>query len=132
MIAGFNHTLRFNIQNANPLVQASEIIWLRDDDEISNCRGSVTVTVINGTTFEFSEDCQSLKLVNITYNITGVIAFLASNVVGGSGSFVNLTVHGRYSILLNEKLHPCSYVHVHLQYSSKVICTFIAVCLTTK
>jgi len=91
---GSTHTLRFDIQNANPSVQLLEIAWLIGDDVEVNFLPNGTV--MDGTTFLFSEDYLSLTLVNITYNISGEVEFFASNVVGGSGSSLNLIVHGKY------------------------------------
>ena len=93
---GSTHTLRFEIRNANPPVQALEIAWLVGDDLEVNFLPNGTV--IDGTAYVFSEDYLSLTLVNITYNASGEIEFFASNVVGGSGSSINLIVHGTYVI----------------------------------
>ena len=100
MTVGSTQTLRFDIQNANPPVQTLQIAWLIGDDREINFLPNGTV--IDGTTFLFSKDYLSLTLVNITYNISGVIEFFASNVVGGSGSFVNLIVHGRSCVHITK------------------------------
>lgn len=89
---GSTHTLQFDIQNANPPVQVLDIAWLIGDDQEINFLPNGTV--IDGTIHVFSEDYLSLTLINITYNASGEVEFFASNVVGGSGSSVNLIVHG--------------------------------------
>lgn len=91
---GSTHTLRFEIQNANPPVQVLDIAWLVGDDQEVNFLPNGTV--IDGTTYFFSEDYLSLTLVNITYNASGEVEFFASNVVGSSGSSVDFVVHGMY------------------------------------
>ena len=89
---GSTHTLRFEIRNANPPVQALEIAWLVGDDLEVNFLPNGTV--IDGTTYVFSEDYLSLTLINITYNASGEIEFFASNIVGSSRSPLDLIVHG--------------------------------------
>ena len=90
---GSTHTLQFEIRNANPPVQALEIAWLVGDDLEVNFLPNGTV--IDGTTYVFSDDYLSLTLINITYNASGEIEFFASNIVGISGSSLDLIVHGK-------------------------------------
>lgn len=93
MTVGSTHTLRFEIRNANPPVQPLEIAWLIGDDLEVNFLPNGTV--IDGTTYVFSEDYLSLTLINITYNASGEIEFFVSNIVGSSGSSLDLIVHGK-------------------------------------
>lgn len=89
---GSTHTLRFDIRNANPPVQPLDIAWLIGDDLEVNFLPNGSV--IDGTTYIFSEDYLSLTLINIMYNTSGEVEFYANNEVGSSGSSVNLIVHG--------------------------------------
>ena len=88
-IKGATLTLNFQILDANPVVDTSQIQWYVNDTlAIRN------LASLNGVELEFSSDYKQLNMTNIDYTIAGKFTLVASNLAGEDTNFVNVRIEG--------------------------------------
>ena len=88
-IKGERLTLKFQILDANPVVDTNQIQWYYNDTlEIRN------LASLNGVELEFSSDYRTLNMTNTDYTIAGKFTLVASNLGGEDMDYINVKIEG--------------------------------------
>ena len=82
--------ISFEILNAHPSVELSDITWSFNDKTVLN-----NLMDLNEAILSFSSDIRNLTISNVTYGIQGLYYFSAFNVAGRGSNFLNMTVEGK-------------------------------------